>query len=218
MSETKHLPSVTGQSVLTQTKDRRTLIWFAALVALALLLVAAVPPEKTLGWIIRPVFLHGALVQTGLIAFAVAGLMGLAYFVQRSTRVIAWCLAAQETAVALWVAYALSSMVTTRLAWGEWLAWDEPRVRASIHVLWFCIACLLLVHWMKHPVFTALTNIVAAGAVWYLIKGAGLLRHPFDPIGDSDSFTYQVLYWLLVMVIVAAGALFAYWRYPRQAD
>lgn len=114
--------------MLAQTDNWRNLLWFAALAALAALLVALVPPEKTLGWIIRPVFLHGALVQAGLIAFAAAGLLGLLYFVQRSTRVIAWCLAAQETAVLLWIAYALSSMVTTRLAWGEWIAWDEPHV------------------------------------------------------------------------------------------
>ena len=203
--------------MLAQTDNWRNLLWFAALAALAALLVALVPPEKTLGWIIRPVFLHGALVQAGLIAFAAAGLLGLLYFVQRSTRVIAWCLAAQETAVLLWIAYALSSMVTTRLAWGEWIAWDEPRVRASIHVLWFCLVCLLLVRWIEHPVFTALTNVVAAGAIWYLIKGAGLLRHPFDPIGDSNSFTYQLLFWLLVLAVVAAAAMFAHWRRLRHA-
>ena len=197
---------------------RRTWLLLAALGALAVLLVALIPPERTLDWIIRPVFLHGALVQSGLAAFAAAGLLGLAWFLNRSRRLLAWCLAVQETAVALWLAYALSSMVTTRLAWGEWLAWDEPRVRASIHVLWFCIACLLLVRWMKHPVFTALTNIVAAAAVWYLIKGAGLLRHPFDPIGDSNSLTYQVLYWSLLAVVLAAAAVFARWRSRFAAD
>jgi len=193
-------------------RSRRFWPWLAVLSAAAALLIALIPPEKTLDWVIRPVFLHGALVQVGLLAFAAAGLLGLAYFVQRSPRVAAWCLAVQETAVVLWIAYALSSAVTTRLAWGEWIAWDEPRVRASIHVLWFCIACLLLVRWMRHPAFTAVVNIVAAGAVWFMIKGAGLLRHPFDPIGGSNSFTYQVMYWLLVAVVLAFAAVLAAWR------
>ncbi len=155
---------VTAAQASPAARGRRLWPWLAALAAAAALLLALIPPEKTLGWVIRPVFLHGALVQVGLLAFAAAGLLGLAYFVGRSPRVAAWCLAVQETAVALWIAYALSSMVTTRLAWGEWIAWDEPRVRASVHVLWFCIACLLLVRWMRHPVFTAVVNIVAAGA------------------------------------------------------
>jgi hypothetical protein len=153
----------------------------------------------------------------GLAAFAAAALLGVAWLIRRSTALAAWCLAVQETAAGLWVAYALSSMVTTRLAWGEWIAWDEPRVRASLHVLWFCLACLLLVRWMRHPFFTAVANIVAGAAVWYLIKGAGLLRHPFDPIGGSNSFTYQVIYWLLVLTVLAAAAAVAYARSRRHA-
>lgn len=188
------------------------LVGLAAIIAL---LVALIPPEKTLGPIIRPVFLHGALVQAGLIAFAAAGVLGLVYFLQRSPTITRWCVAFQETAVAVWVVYALSSMVTTRLAWGEWIAWDEPRVRASIHVLWFSIACLLLVKWMNHPAFTAFTNVVIAASVWFLIKGAGLLRHPFDPIGGSNSLFYQVLYLSLLVAVLAFTAVVARWRYER---
>ncbi len=199
-----------------QASSHRYWLPFAAMAAIAALLLALIPPEKTLGWIIRPVFLHGALVQVGLAAFAVAGVLGVAHFLRRRPAVSAWCLAVQETAVGVWVAYALSSMVTTRLAWGEWIAWDEPRVRASIHVLWFSLACLLLVRWMNHPTFTAVANIVAAGAVWFLIKGAGLLRHPFDPIGGSNSLTYQVIYWLLVVTVLAAAAVGAAWRRQRS--
>ena len=184
-----------------------------ALTAVAAVLIALIPPEKTLGPIIRPVFLHGALVQAGLLAFAAGGILGLVYFLRKSPAVLHWCQAVQETAVGIWVVYALSSMVTTRLAWGEWIAWDEPRVRASIHVLWFSIACLLLVKWMNHPTFTAFANIVIAGAVWFLIKGAGLLRHPFDPIGGSNSLYYQVLYILLVVAVLAFAAVAARWRY-----
>ncbi len=186
------------------------LLGVAAVVAV---IIALIPPEKTLGAIIRPVFLHGALVQVGLVAFAAAGVLGLLYFLQKSPSIIRWCLTVQETAVAVWIVYALSSMVTTRLAWGEWIAWDEPRVRASIHVLWFSIACLLLVKWMNHPTFTAFANIVVAAAVWFLIKGAGLLRHPFDPIGGSNSLYYQVLYLSLLVAVLAFAALIARWRY-----
>jgi hypothetical protein len=199
----------------TNDNLRRYGLPLLGLTALIAVLIALIPPEKTLGEIIRPVFLHGALVQVGLVAFAAAGLLGLAYFLRNSATVIRWCLATQETAVGVWVAYSLSSMVTTRLAWGEWIAWDEPRVRASIHVLWFCIACLLLVKWMNHPAFTAFANIVIAGAVWFLIKGAGLLRHPFDPIGGSNSLLYQGLYLALLAAVLAFAAVVARWRYNR---
>jgi hypothetical protein len=192
---------------------RRYGLSLLALAAVIAVLISLIPPEKTLGAIIRPVFLHGALVQVGLLAFAAAGILGLVYFLQKNPTILRWCQVTQETAVGVWVLYALSSMVTTRLAWGEWIAWDEPRVRASIHVLWFSIACLVLVKWMNHPTFTAFANIVIAGAVWFLIKGAGLLRHPFDPIGGSNSLYYQVLYILLVVAVLAFAAVAARWRY-----
>lgn len=207
--ETHDRPQPPGSS-------RRFWLPLGAAIALAAILIALIPPEKTLGWVIRPVFVHGALVQAGLLAFAAAALLGLACLVWRRPALDAWCLAAQETAVGLWIAYTLSSTITTRLAWGEWIAWDEPRVRASIHVLWFCLACLLLVRWMDHPIFTAAANIVAGGAVWFLIKGAGLLRHPFDPIGGSNSFTYQVIFWLLLLSILAAAGLVAHRRYRQH--
>jgi hypothetical protein len=217
MSKQELMSATEVQANPSQAINRHLWLWLGATAAGIALLLALTPPEKTLGWIIRPVFLHGALVQVGLLAFAAAGFLGLAYFIRRSPAINTWCIVAQETATGLWIAYALSSMVTTRLAWGEWIAWDEPRVRASVHVLWFSVACLLLVRWMNHPTFTAVANIVAAGAVWFLIKGAGLLRHPFDPIGGSNSFTYQVLYWLLVATVLAAAWVIARWRWGRHA-
>jgi len=118
-------------------------------------LLILVPPEQTLGDIVKVVFLHGALVQVGLVAFAVAGALGLAYCIRRSETVYAWCLAVQKTAVLMWIVYAISSMIATYQAWGVWIAWDEPRVRASISVLWFSVICLLLVLWIRHRLFTA---------------------------------------------------------------
>ncbi len=195
---------------------RRFVLPLVLIAGVTVFLIALIPPEKTLGFIIRPVFLHGALVQVGLLAFAAAGMAGVIYFLKQDPAIAAWCRTLQESAVAIWIAYALSSMVTTRLAWGEWIAWDEPRVRASIHILWFCIACLLLVRWMNLPAFTAFANIVVAGAVWFLIKAAELLRHPFDPIGDSNSLLYQVLYWLIVLAVLAFAVVGARWRHSSR--
>jgi hypothetical protein len=194
--------------------------WVAMIVLgiVAALLLWFVPPEKTLGDIIRAVFLHGALVQVGLIAFAAAGILGIAFLITHNDAVYRWCLAVQTTAVIVWVAYSLSSTITTRLAWGEWIAWDEPRVRASVHVLWFSITCLALVLWVNQRPFTAVANVIVAGAVWFLIKGAGLLRHPFDPIGTSNSSFYQMLYLILVAIILAMAVFLARWLQTRRAN
>jgi len=84
--------------------------------------------------------------------------------------------------------------------------------------LWFAIVCLALVLWVNQRTFTAVANVVVAGVVWYLIKGAGLLRHPFDPIGTSDSSFYQILYLALVAVILAMAVLLARQLEASQAN
>ena len=181
------------------------------LALLMALLLALVPPEQTLGPVIRPVFLHGALVEVSLLVFAAGGVLGLAYLVWRNARVHVWALAVQKTGVVLWIAYALSSMVATKLAWGEWIAWNEPRVRASALVLGFVIICLLLVLWVDHRLFTALANVSVAGLSWFLVKGAGLLRHPFDPIGASTSAAYRLSFVALLVITLLLAVQVARW-------
>lgn len=191
-----------------------------ALAALAAIALAAalwlIPPEQTLGNVIKIIFLHGALVRVALLTFAAAGLVSLAYLLMRKPNLFAWAMAAQESAVILWIVYALTSMVSTYMSWGEWIAWEEPRVRASIHVLWFSIACLLLARWIGNRLFAAAINLLVAVVAWILIRGASIIRHPFDPIGTSGSETYQALYWVMVAALIVLAIVLVLWRVGRQ--
>lgn len=176
----------------------------ASLVVLAgaaVLLLVVLPPERTLGAVVKTVFLHGVLVQVGLFAFLAAGVLGVVYLLWRKPEAHSWGVAVQWVAVLIWIVYALSSMLATYQAWGQWIAWDEPRVRASFHVLWFSVACLLTTRWINERLFTAVANVVVAGMVWYLIKGASIFRHPFDPIGESTSAGYRSFFIALMAVV-----------------
>jgi hypothetical protein len=191
-----------------------------ALTALGLAGLAAalwlIPPEQTLGNVIKVIFLHGALVRVGLLAFAVAGVLSLGFLLTRRTAWFVWAMAAQKGAVILWIVYALTSSISTWLSWGEWIAWDEPRVRASVHVLWFSLACLLLVMWMGNRYFAAIVNLIVTGVAWTLIRGASIIRHPFDPIGASGSNTYEVLYWVMVAALLLLAGLLVRWLQKRE--
>lgn len=195
---------------------RRLIASLAVLLGVLILLLILLPPEQTLGAVIKAVFLHGALVRTGLLLFAIGGLLGLATLVWERPDLQAWTLAIQETAVLLWIAYALSSMVATKLAWGQWIAWDEPRVRASINVLWFCIAAWLLVRWVNNRTFTGLANLAVAVMAWVLIRGASLVRHPFNPIGDSTSSVYGWFFIAMVATVLLIVALIVRWLATRS--
>lgn len=175
-----------------------------------------IPPEQTLGNVIKVIFLHGALVRVALLTFTAAGVISLGFILTRRIEWYAWAMAAQKGAVLLWIVYALISSISTWLSWGEWVAWDEPRVRASVHVLWFSIACLLLVLWMGNRVFAAVVNLLVTGVIWILIRGATIIRHPFDPIGASGSETYQTLYWVMVAALLWLTVLLMRRLYQRE--
>lgn len=180
-------------------------------------MLVLLPDEKTLGPVVKAVLLHGALVQTGLYAFLAAGALGLAWLATRRENVLRWCAAVQQTAVVVWLAYVVSSMVATYMAWGQWIAWDEPRVRSSAYVLLFALAALLVAWWVGDALFTALLNIVTAAVVWYLVKGVGVVRHPLDPLGPSTADVFRVYALALLMIAVCLAALLA-WELQRRAQ
>lgn len=173
-----------------------TIISIAILILILALMLLVVPAEKTLGNIIKVVFLHAALVQGGLLLFATAAVLGVISFFRPGTLWSRYCLAAQKTALIMWILYALSSMWVTWLAWGKAIAWEEPRVRTSAMILFLAFLIFMLVMWIREKRFTALANIVLGSAAWLLTKSAGLVQHPANPIGRSDS---QSLHWLLFL-------------------
>lgn len=181
------------------------LITMPMLAAIAVLLLWLIPEEQTLDWVIRLVFLHGALVQAALILFGVAGILAAIFLATRRAVIFGWLLALQQASVMMWIFYVVSSMVVTYLSWGEWIAWSEPRVQASFHVLWFSVVSLLLAWWVGSQTFTALVNLVVAGVAWYLVKGATIFRHPFNPVGESGSALYQWLLPALALVVLLFG-------------
>jgi hypothetical protein len=196
---------------------KRALIAALILIAAGVLLLIAMPDEQTLGPVIKVVVLHGVLVQAGLYAFLVAGALGLVWIAKRRDDVLAWCVAVQNTAVAVWIIYALSSMVSTKMAWGQWIAWDEPRVRSSAYVLGFALVALVLTWWVSDALFTALLNVVTAGVVWYLVKGAGVVRHPIDPLGPSTDGVFR-MYALALLAIVLCLTILLAWVIHRGGD
>lgn len=181
-----------------------------------LILLFLLPPERTLGDVIKLVLLHGALVRVGLIAFALAGVLGAICLVSAQPQWLRWCQATQVTALLFWLGNGISSSIATKWAWGEWIAWSEPRVWATIHITWLALACLLLTRWVNQRSFTALANIAVAGVSWGLIKGATLVRHPFDPIGSSNVLLYQALYSAMVIMLLVMGWQFARWLQHSQ--
>jgi hypothetical protein len=180
-------------------------------VVLAVLILWAMPAEKTIGQVIKIVYLHGALSRAGMIGFILAGLFGLAYLIRPKQALGQWSRALIISGWAFWTAHFVVSMPATRLTWGPWVAWGEPRVTMTLQVLAAGLLVILVSGLVRDLRFTAGANLLFAIAFGVLAARTGVLRHPLDPIGSSPSALLRLVYLALLVPIVGCMALVA-WR------
>jgi hypothetical protein len=192
-----------------------------ALALFALLVVGVVlaPAETRLGNLVKLVYVHGALVWTGLICFSAAGVLGMValgvhYLVGSAERSEAWYRGTESAGLAslvVWVVYVISAMAVTGLTWGQLVAWNEPRVRATGLILVAAIVVFVISRLVNHRDFTAAVNILMGIVPWVIVRQADVIRHPVDPIGGSGSVAIQGFYWLIVLTVAGLAATWIAW-------
>ena len=191
----------------------RTLILICIVLAAAILLL--MPLEKTLGQVIKIVYLHGALSRAGMIGLVAAGAAGILYLITQRPALATWTRGLLVSGWAFWVAHFLVSMPATRLTWGPWIAWGEPRVTMTLQLAAAGLVVLLVAWMVKDSRFTAFAAALLDVAVIWMAANTGVLRHPLDPIGSSPSITFQLVYLALLAPIVGSMALVA-WRLSAE--
>lgn len=183
----------------------------ATLLACLLMLVVLAPAEARLGSVVKLVYVHGALVWIGLLTFSVAGGLGLVALLVRQPVWYRGTQAAGVAALVVWILYAISAMAVTGLTWGQLIAWNEPRVKATGLIL---VAIVLLngVIWVVNQRdFTAVVNLVMGVVPWAVVRQAGVIQHPVDPIGGSESAAIQDFYLLIVLNVAGLAAVLIAW-------
>jgi hypothetical protein len=196
---------------------RRFWILFVGCILVAGLILALVPAEKTLGQVIKIVYLHGALSRAGMLGFVLAAVGGLAYLLLRHPALLRWSQALMWSGWGFWTAHFLVSMPATRLTWGPWIAWGEPRVSMTLQVIAAGLVVILVSWLVQSSYFTAVATLLFGGAFLFLAEQTGVLRHPLDPIGTSPSATLRVIYLALLVPVIAAMLVLA-WRLAVPAE
>ena len=84
-------------------------------------------------------------------------------------------------------------------------------VVTSAKVLAVCVSFLVLGLWVGHRQFTAAINVVMAGLAWWLTKSAINIRHPFNPIGSSDSAAFKGFFVAIFFVVLLMAVQLARW-------
>src|SRR5574341_1428138 len=90
--------------------------WGGLAVILAVLLWLS-PAERTLGQVVKLVYLHGALVRTATLLFAISLPVNVGALIVGRGAWLVWGKALVWTAVIVWLAHALFSIVTTYATW-----------------------------------------------------------------------------------------------------
>jgi hypothetical protein len=194
---------------------RRTWPLLAGLVAVLALLLWLSPAEQTLGQAVKLVYLHGALVRTAMVLFAVSLPVNLGALVGGRSGWLAWGKALAWAAIATWLAHTFFSMVTTYAAWGVFIAWFEPRTRFSFTLAAVSLVVAVVAYLVEHSRFSALAFVLLSGLALGLASRLGVVQHPLDPIGSSPSHAIRAFYAAIIVVSLAMGGLVALWLRAR---
>ena len=198
------------------SRHRITLAVLGGIVTLAVVIVLMIPAEKTLGEGIRSVFIHGAMILTGMLGLYIAGLLGLGVAVTGSegiwklTRTVGW------VGFGMYVAGIVMSFPAARVNWGG-IFLDEPRMRAGLNNIALALIVLVAVGFVKQ---IRANGLLTAGLAIFLAWStytAPLVLHPSNPIGTSPSPAIKLTFGALLALCVAASAWIV-WRGSRQVQ
>jgi len=190
---------------------RRRVPLLVGLCLLLGLLLWLSPGEQTLGQIVKLVYLHGALVRTAVILFAISLPVNVVALINGKDEWLVWGKALSWVAIGIWLAHTLASMVTTYAAWGVFIAWGEPLTRFTFNLAGVGVVVLVVTQLVANPRFSALVFSLLAGVILVLLPGLGIIQHPLDPIGSSPSSTIRIFYAAILVTTLAMGGLVVLW-------
>ncbi|VVB91945.1 Uncharacterised protein [uncultured archaeon] len=184
------------------TKRLLTGIILALLIGILLLWLS--PDDKSLGSLLKLVYLHGALINTGLILFTAAGIVSLLSFFRNSSG-FSLLFAIEKTAIFFWVAATIIGDATSQLAWGG-LFWGEPRFNVTIIISLMAVSIYFISTAIGNPKVISLLGTGLAVAVWVLILNARRVMHPDNPFGASEP-SIKFFFAAITLVFLIAAIL-----------
>ena len=192
-----------------------------SLMILAFLLVVVTliaPVDRVIGEATRMVYVHGALIRVVLGAFLLSGVLGLIYLFTRKLALVEWSQILLETSLLLWLPYLVSATIATLQTWGA-IAWFEPRWLVTLQVSVIAPVAYVVSRVVKKPIVTAALNVLVAVAIFVLMRSAGLVLHPIDPIASSGNSgiigSYLLLLALCALFAVQVARGLRFWHQRR---
>ena len=172
------------------------------------LLILLSPEDKELGAFLKFIYLHGALVISGLSLFTAAGLVSMISLF-RSRMKFKMLFAIEKTAIIFWVAATIIGDMTSVFAWGG-IYPAEPRFATTIIISIVSVGVYFISTSIENHKIISLLGIGLAMSVWILMGSAGKILHPDNPFGASEP-SIRIFFFLITVVFLAASVLTVRW-------
>lgn len=202
------MPASTNQLSRTVNGRRPPPVWawvvLAALILAGATLLILAPEEATIGRGIKIVYVHVALIWTGMLGLVVTGALGFALLASGRRPLHRWMTTLGWVSLVMFAAGVGTSLIAEIVNWGG-IAWREPRTATNLNLLAFAAIIQIANSWLSRARLEgALNTIVAVAVLWTTIT-TELQLHPDNPIGSSSSGTIQFAFYGLFLVASLIG-------------
>lgn len=171
----------------------------------ALILTWLAPEEKTLGNLVKLVYVHAATTWVALIMYTLAGLIGLGYLVWRQNSFYQWSSAIEKTAILFWIGQIALGLLAMRFIWGGFY-WGEPRVILAWAILLVSVSSYVISTISEKPAVISLLNFGVALTLWILIIKLANVLHPGKAILGSPETNIKLFTGLIALFFLGAAA------------
>ncbi len=172
------------------------------------------PLDSQLGPVLKLVYLHGALIFTGLFLFAAVGFVGIASLLRNSLKDL--LLDIERTAIVFWLSAAIVGNIASELAWGG-IYWNEPRLKVIIIISLISLSVYFLSTASGNDKIKSILGIALSSIVFLLILSAGKIMHPVNPFGASDS-SIRFFFGIITFVSLIISIQIVHWLSQKRKE
>jgi len=195
---------------MTIKSNRNTILIIALLIIAIAIITKISPAEKTLGDLVKTIYIHAALIWASIIMFSAAGLLGLGFCFSGKDSLYQWSSATEYIAISIWSINFLFSLVLMSLIWGG-IAWNEPRTLMSLTILIFSIVLIFARLITASAKVKGFYNFLMSVILWFELVRTNVVIHPAGAISASTSTAikiYTIIISLLVFMVTILLAAF----------
>lgn len=183
---------------------RTTLIVLGGVATLIAAILVIAPNEAVLGSGIKTVYIHAALIWTGMAGFVIKGVLGLGLLLLAQAGLTQWSRTMGWVAMAFFAAGLAMSIWAAKVNWGA-VFWQEPRNQAGANVLMAALVVQIVHTWPVPVRLKGAMDLLLVGYMGWAMYATPLVMHPRNPVQSSPSLAIQLTFYALFGLCAVGG-------------